>query len=69
MFEDDVATIDVPEVPKTLKKTRVVRPFFSSTPCMPKDTNLGILPACALGSAAIAPQTTARKSRRLIDCA
>jgi len=41
MFEDDVATIDVPEAPKTFKKTRVVRPFFSSTTRMPKNTNSG----------------------------
>ncbi len=41
MFEDDVAPIDVPEVPKTFKKARVIRPFFSSTACMPKNTNSG----------------------------
>ncbi len=41
MFEDDVAPIDVPEVSKTFKKARVIRPFFSSTTCMPKNTNSG----------------------------
>lgn len=41
MFEDDVAPFDVPEVSKTFKKARVIRPFFSSTTCMPKNTNSG----------------------------
>ena len=41
MFEDDVAPFDVPEVSKTFKKARVIRPFFSSTTCMPKNTNFG----------------------------
>ena len=30
MFEDDVAPIDVPEVSKTFKQSRVIRPFFIS---------------------------------------
>ena len=34
MFEDDVAPIDVPEVSKTFKKSRVIRSFFISTTCM-----------------------------------
>ena len=41
MFKDDVAPIDVPEVSKTFEKARVIRPFFSSTTCMPKNTNSG----------------------------
>ena len=41
MFEDDVAPIDVPEVSKTFKKSRVIRPFFISTTCMPENTNSG----------------------------
>ena len=41
MFEDDVPPIGVPEVSKTFKKARVIRPFFSSTTCVPKNTNSG----------------------------
>ena len=41
MFEDDVAPIDVPEASKTFKKAGVTRPFFLSTPCMPKNTDPG----------------------------
>jgi len=41
MFKDDVSPIGIPEVSKTFKKARVIRPFFSSTTCVPKDTNSG----------------------------
>lgn len=41
MFEDDIAPIDVPEVAKTFKKSRVIRPFFISTTCMPENANSG----------------------------
>jgi len=41
MFEDDVAPIDVPEVSKTFKKSRVIRPFFISTTCMPENAHSG----------------------------
>ena len=41
MFEDDVSTIDVPEGPKTFKKSRVIRPFFISATCVPENTNSG----------------------------
>ena len=35
MFEDDVSTFNVPEGPKTFKKSRVIRPFFISATCVP----------------------------------
>ena len=41
MFKDDVAPINVPEVSKTFRKAGVIRPFFSCTTCMPKNTNSG----------------------------
>ena len=41
MFEDDVSTIDVPKAPKTFKKSGVIRPFFVSATCVPKNTNSG----------------------------
>ena len=39
MLKDDVSTIDVPECPKTFKKSRVVRSFFVSATCVPEDTD------------------------------
>jgi len=39
MVEVDIAAFDIPEVTKTLTKSRVVRPFFFSAPCMPQDAN------------------------------
>jgi hypothetical protein len=41
MLEDDVSTIDVPEGPKTFKKSGVIRPFFISATCVPENTNSG----------------------------
>lgn len=41
MVEVDIAPFDISEVLKTLTQSRVVGPFFFSTPCMPQDTNPG----------------------------